>query len=83
MCAEGFFSAVFTMVISVMAQIADVVCSKCLGVDKFVSVSICHGVLNSRGQKKMLGYFSMYSIVWYRSECQMAGRSGNDMSLQR
>ena len=83
MCAEGFFSAVFTMVILVMAQIADVVCSKCLRVDKFVSVSICLGVLNSRGQEKMLGYFSMYGIVWYHSECQIEGGSGNDMSLQR
>lgn len=67
MCAEGFFSAVFTMVISVMAQIADVVCSKCLGVDKFVSVSVCHGVLNSRGQKNA-GVFQhvQYSLVPFR-----------------
>lgn len=31
----------------------------------------------------MLGYFSMCGIVWYHSECQMEGGSGNDMSLQR
>ena len=68
MCADGFFSAVFTMAISVMAQIADVVCSKCLGVGKFVSVSICLGVLNSRGQKKNVGVFQhgQYSLVPFR-----------------
>lgn len=48
---KAFFSAVFIIAISVMAQIVNVVGSKCLGVDQFVSVSICLDLLNSGSQK--------------------------------